>query len=72
MKPLKFLLEKLDTDIEGLEQHLYDAASGCELIDELVEWMEEYAELKSKRPSSGNLNPAELQEMAIASKRYKD
>lgn len=70
--PIEFLLEKLDTDLEGLEQHLYDAASECGLTDELAEWMEEYAAFKFNRSLVDNLSPAELQELAAASKKYND
>lgn len=49
MTPQKFLLKKLDTDLEGLEQYVYDYASTCDLTDKIEDWMLEFAKIMCEK-----------------------
>jgi hypothetical protein len=49
MTPQEFLLKKLDTDLEGLEQYLYDFASECDLTERVEKWMKKYAKLMCEK-----------------------
>lgn len=52
MSAREFLLEKFDNDEDALDQFLYDFSKSFDLVDIVVVWLEEYAQLKYKEQTA--------------------